>query len=81
MPTFSVHAGEGTRGVTVTDDVSGIQQPEIWVENSGSYDFHVVARNDGTGEITLVTRPDANTITTIQLDHASVSDGQVIELA
>jgi hypothetical protein len=49
MPTFSVQADQGTRGVTVTDDISGIQQPEVWVENGSAHEFQVVGGDDGHG--------------------------------
>ena len=80
MPTFTVDAKHGTRGVTVTDNISGVQQREAWVQSGATHDFIVIGGDDGEGVITLVTRPVAVTISTIQMDHASVSDGDVIDL-
>jgi hypothetical protein len=42
MPTFTVDAKHGTRGVTVTDNISGVQQREAWVQSGATHDFIVI---------------------------------------
>jgi hypothetical protein len=80
MPTFTVQAVNGTRGATVTDQIAGVQQTEIWVQNGSAASVQVVGGNDGRGRIHLVTRPDATSVSTIQLDNYAVSDGETIDL-